>query len=381
MEPLKARPAPTRRGRGTVLVVDDDPLIRQVLREQLEAAGFFAVAVDSGAAALALCDDLAPHVVVLDLYMPGLDGAQVCRAIKARADRPYVSVIMLSASDVKVDVLAGLDAGADDYLIKPTGAEELRARVSNLATVSEYHRLVTHQRDEARGRIDVLNEQLLRSERLATVGTLTSGILHELNNIAQVLTSALEELGEVPRPADKAFAFDAATSVSQHLRELSKSLLRAVRVDQEPDSCLFRQTVDEVLKMLALTGRTRGVEVRLEGADELGVRCGRVALQQVMLNLVGNAADALGRKTGSRIDLGAVAREGWLEVTVRDNGPGMTPEVLSKIFDPFFTTKPVGQGTGLGLPVVRRVIADWGGTLTVESSPGAGAAFVFTVRT
>lgn len=364
----------------TVLVVDDDERVRQVVRAQLQGTGFFVVEVASGEDALELCRDLAPHVVVLDLYLQGMQGVEVCRRLKERRDHPYVSVVMLSASDTRSDIVAGLEAGADDFLTKPISMTELRLRVSNLAKVSEYHRYARAERDAALKRVDELNGQLLRTERLASVGTLTAGICHELNNIGQVLAGAVDELECAGLSGEAAEALPSLASATKHVHELAKSLLRVVRVDKQATATVpFCAVAEEVFHMLKLTGRTKHVDVLLSSTPEVAVRAAKVEIQQVLLNLVGNAADALAWRSKGRIEVTTRDAKGVLEVEVRDNGPGMSAEVAARVFEPFFTTKPVGEGTGLGLSVVKRIVEGWGGELKLSTELERGTSFTFGI--
>lgn len=364
----------------TVLVVDDDERVRQVVRAQLQGTGFFVVEVASGEDALELCRDLAPHVVVLDLYLQGMQGVEVCRRLKERRDQPYVSVVMLSASGTRSDIVAGLEAGADDFLTKPISMTELRLRVSNLAKVSEYHRYARAERDAALKRVDELNSQLLRTERLASVGTLTAGICHELNNIGQVLAGAVDELECAGLSGEAAEALPSLASATKHVHELAKSLLRVVRVDKQATATVpFCAVAEEVFHMLKLTGRTKHVDVLLSSSPEVAVKAAKVEVQQVLLNLVGNAADALAWRSKGRIEVTTRESKGFLEVEVRDNGPGMSADVAARVFDPFFTTKPVGEGTGLGLSVVKRIVEGWGGELTLSTELERGTSFTFGI--
>jgi C4-dicarboxylate-specific signal transduction histidine kinase len=364
----------------TVLVVDDDERVRQVVRAQLQGTGFFVVEVASGEDALELCRDLAPHVVVLDLYLQGMQGVEVCRRLKERRDQPYVSVVMLSASGTRADIVAGLEAGADDFLTKPISMTELRLRVSNLAKVSEYHRYARAERDAALKRVDELNGQLLRTERLASVGTLTAGICHELNNIGQVLAGAVDELECAGLSGEAAEALPSLASATKHVHELAKSLLRVVRVDKQATATVpFCAVAEEVFHMLKLTGRTKHVDVLLSSTPEVSVRAAKVEIQQVLLNLVGNAADALAWRSKGRIEVTTRDQKGVLEVEVRDNGPGMSAEVAARVFEPFFTTKPVGEGTGLGLSVVKRIVEGWGGELKLSTELERGTSFTFGI--
>jgi two-component system C4-dicarboxylate transport sensor histidine kinase DctB len=109
------------------------------------------------------------------------------------------------------------------------------------------------------------------------------------------------------------------------------------------------------------------------------VKATKVEVQQVLLNLVGNAADALSWRPEARIDVTTRDSGDFLSIEVRDNGPGMSAKIAAQVFEPFFTTKPVGEGTGLGLSVVKRIVEGWGGRLDLSSEPDRGATFTFGI--
>ena len=130
--------------------------------------------------------------------------------------------------------------------------------------------------------------------------------------------------------------------------------------------------------MLRLTGRTRHARVSVVVPPEACVILANpVNAQQVFLNLIGNAADAVADTREPAIEVGVSTRPGGpVEAWVRDNGPGMSEAVVARIFEPFFSTKPPGSGTGLGLPVVKQIVESWGGRILVQSQPGLGTRMV-----
>ncbi|WP_157601358.1 sensor histidine kinase [Stigmatella aurantiaca] len=336
----------------------------------------------SGEETLAAVGEERPDLVLLDVMMPGLDGFEVCRRLRERLSGEYIPIILVTSLDGRSDVVQGLKAGADDFLHKPVHGAELRARVSNLLKVRAYHQLLAAQRDSALATVELLRQQVLHADRLATLGTLAAGVSHELNNIAQVLRSALD----TSSADDDGWAIAANTTsrtvlthVANHVTELSRTLLHIARPagGSTPEIALG-QTLEEVHNMLRITGRIRHAEVSLVLPQERCViRASPVQAQQVFLNLIGNAADAVVSSSSPRIEAGIRPQPGGrLEAWVQDNGPGMSEGVLARIFEPFFTTKPPGLGTGLGLPVVKQLVESWGGHIHVQSRPGQGTRVV-----
>lgn len=236
---------------------------------------------------------------------------------------------------------------------------------------------------------------LVRAEKLASLGTLLSGVAHELNNPLSNISSSAQILRE-----DPAFAATGVSPVTDFHRQLVEDIdaetLRArgiVRAlldyagDREfkPAPVRLADLVDETLRFLK-SRRPAGTEVRVDIADHLTVLADRPRLQQVVLNLVVNAFDAIGDagELVIRAEAASAAptRPGQcrperpaVDLIVADSGPGIPPERIERVFDPFFTTKAVGHGSGLGLFIVHEIVEEHGGCVGVENRPGGGAEF------
>lgn len=371
-----------------ILVVDDDPRNRRLVDALLTPEGYEVLQAESGARALEIIVLERVDVVLLDRMMPGMDGLETCRRIRkdlGKVDLPIVFVTALADRDSRI---AAKTAGADDFLVKPLDESELFARIQNLVEVKAYRDMRDRQRAEVEAELERRTAQLLRAERFATLGTLAAGVGHELNNVGQVLVSATEMirsnalLGKAPDDED----LEALEFVSQHLRRHATQLLgiaRPASAARERLDC--RAVVHSTVDMLALAGRTKSIAVELEVPGvEQWVELNRVALEQVLVNLVGNAADAItgvgSAAQGSSIRITVAREDEHIRLSVADDGPGMPAEIRDRIFDPYFTTKPAGRGTGLGLPVVRQLVESFGSELQVETAAGSGTLFSFTLR-
>jgi signal transduction histidine kinase len=368
-----------------VLIADDDPASRKIAAALLSPLGHRLCLATDGEEALAALDEETPDLVLLDVMMPRMDGFEVCLRMRERLRGDYVPIVLVTALDGQEDILRGLQVGADDFLHKPVHGTELRARVTNLLKVRSYHQLLASQRDDALATVDSLRQQVLQADRLATLGTFAAGVSHELNNISQVLQSLLDPAPgacasgmKAMDPADR----NALGHVANHVTELARTILRIARPADAPLlETDLGQALEEVRNMLRLTGRLRHARLSLALPREpCVIRANPVHAQQVFLNLLGNAADAVVDMRESAIEAGVrLAPDGHIEAWVQDNGPGMSQEVLARIFEPFFTTKPVGCGTGLGLPVVQQLVESWGGRLRVHTQVGKGTRMVITV--
>jgi|GEM_PF-5363647 len=227
--------------------------------------------------------------------------------------------------------------------------------------------------------------QLLQVERLATLGTLAAGVGHELRNISTVLNSLRTAFTEwahngvapdAEMLAELGWACEHVATHGHHLMNLGRpGQTKVERVD-------LRELVSGSMSMLRTAGILRHVKVTFQGPElPVWTQVSRTRVEQVLLNLLSNAADAVesvrGRPAEVRVYVSEDGDTGVARCRVEDTGVGMPEHVLASIFEPWFTTKPPGRGTGLGLPVVRNLLRELGGELTVESQPGEGSVFTF----
>jgi len=235
-------------------------------------------------------------------------------------------------------------------------------------------------------------DDLVRSEKLASMGRLVAGIAHEINNPVNAVINTIGPLDELIKglPATKdlkalaASGADAAEmlAVIQRGATRTKAIVQALHNysrgdDEQPREVNLARSVDDTLDLL----RHRLKDVRIEKDVDPSLRVNGFAgqIDQVLMNLVTNGAQAIGgRPGGGTIRIRAQAEGDTAVITVSDDGPGIPAELLPRIFDPFFTTKDVGEGSGLGLSIVHGIIERHGGKISVESEPGHGARF--TVR-
>ena len=226
-----------------------------------------------------------------------------------------------------------------------------------------------------------LEEQIQRAEKLSALGRLVAGVAHELNNPlaiimgnAQVLAAGTsldeaqkESLGRILRQSERA---------SLIIRDLL-----AYSRPSEPNKAPMdlNRVVRDVLEWRRQNYEAAQVSVRARLSESLPpTKADRVQVEQIMINLINNAVDALrDRPLPREVEVATEETANFLRVSVRDNGPGMTPEIRDRIFNPFFTTKPIGRGTGLGLSICNTYIQEHHGKMWVESQPGQGATFFF----
>ncbi len=226
-------------------------------------------------------------------------------------------------------------------------------------------------------------EQLVQAGKLATLGELTTGVAHELNNplnnTGLFVSNALDlielgvaDKGQIVRELRQAMQqVWKATQIISHLRTFG----RAAPLSREPIS--LRQVIERALSLVQEQLRLREIEVTLDlGPQEPVVVGNPIQLEQVFINLLTNARDAVVDSPRKAIRISASVGSAAVEIAFVDTGHGIAPGLEGRIFDPFFTTKEVGKGTGLGLSITYGIVKEHGGTISVLSPPGEGATFL-----
>ena len=351
---------------SAVLIVDDSPADRALLRTILKRAGYTVHELAKGQQALARARELRPHAIVLDVNLTDTDGHAVCRALKADPEVCGVPVLMLTVRDNDADVLAGLEAGADDYVAKDSDPAIVLARVRRLI---QFRQLAM---------IAVLNEHLVQ------VGRLLAGVVHEIRGPLAVIRGSAELMRLQLDAGDTCHQYlDPILRSAQLLQVRLEHLMATVRsgppsVQTVEIGPLVRESTELFLKGTDPRGCPMSIDSECPEALPLArIDPGRFI--QVMLSLLGNALEAITNadRTNGRVGVRAASAsfEGrdWVTVEVSDDGPGIPEEHLGRIFEPFFTTKE--KGTGYGLYLASEVLKEQGGRLTACNHPSGGASF------
>jgi len=275
--------------------------------------------------------------------------------------------IVLVARDIR-EIRELLSAKESEIARRRKAEDELRAAKAS----------IEEQLEEAR-------KSLLLAERRATLGTLAGGVGHELRNIAQIQVAAVDELLAAFAAHEDVTALVRTLlpdleRVAAHITEHGKRLMQLARPGPDHVGPIdLNVVVKDVIAMLRGAGKLRRQTVVTEvGPEPLIVTVNRTRIEQILVNLVVNAVDAIGERDGQiTVDVHPSADGRRVVCEVRDTGSGISPDDLERIFQPFFTTKPEDRGTGLGLPVARGIVESYGGTLVASSTLGAGTTFTF----
>jgi len=256
---------------------------------------------------------------------------------------------------------------------------EVARRTAELTDAYENLRRESDERERADGRYRAAREELAQANRLGSIGTITTGVAHEVNQPLTAIRTASEnglKLLERGRTADVRENLSLIVSLTQRIGSITGELLSYGRRGRgERTSVPLDDILDGALLLVGDSFRRAGVTLEVVREPRLPpLIAGRIRIEQVLVNLLQNALDAVKDRPDGHVRLTAAARAQVIHLLVEDNGPGVDPEVIEAIFQPFFTGKP--DGTGLGLGISREIVADHGGTLQLGNSALGGAAFV-----
>jgi signal transduction histidine kinase len=431
-----------------ILIVDDEPVNRQVLVNHLSVYNYQITEAASGIEALEkLANGCHPDLILLDVMMPRMTGYEVTYKIREIWQANELPIVLLTAKNQISDLVVGLEAGANDYLTKPISKDELLARIKVHASQANIFRenarlyldlqaSQTRERERAleiEASLQQLQQaqiQLVQSEKMASIGQLVAGVAHEINNPLGFIIGNLNHLEEFiadllhllqiyqqeyPQPTaeitniitmiDLPYLLEDLPRLITSLRtgttrisDISTSLRIFSRADHTNKIAFkLQEGINSALMILKhrlkANNQRPEIQVMKKFGDLPAINCYPGQLNQVFLNLLSNAIDALDESVEEKtyevlqlhpqqitISTELSPDQQWAIIYIKDNGLGMTETVKQKIFDHLFTTKPVGKGTGLGLSISQQIVVEkHQGKLLCNSSPGEGTEFIIQI--
>ncbi|MBD2434602.1 MULTISPECIES: sensor histidine kinase [Fischerella] len=411
---------------GFILIVDDNPTNLSVLCEALNSEGFrFRVAVD-GESAIAQVERNQPELILLDVQMPGIDGFETCRRLKANPVSQNIPIIFTTALNDIESKTKGFALGAVDYIPKPFAQEEVIARVRVHLRLKQLTESLEQQVSDRTAALKKAQVQLVQQEKLSTLGELIAGVAHEINNPISFIASNLPPLEEYiagvseiiqlyqqeyPNPTsrittaieklDLDFVLEDMFKIleslkvgSERIENISTSLRNFSRSDSDVKMPAdLHEGLDSTL--MILQHRLKGnsdrppIEVIRNYGQLPEVNCCIGQMNQVFMNILANAIDALDEAIAQEKISDSIPQiqittevdtEQWAVISIADNGMGIPEPIQQRLFEPLFTTKPVGKGTGLGLSIAHQIVVEkHNGELLVNSQPGKGTEFIIKI--
>lgn len=366
-----------------ILVVEDEGLVALDICKQLGAMGYDNVCnAGSAEKALALAENDPPDLALLDIRIDGsMDGIELGRRLRESCDTPVIYLTAFTDSETLERAKRTEPYG---YVVKPIEGRELRSSIE--VALFKHQEESARQRAESRAR--EIERQLFQTQRMDSLGKLTAGIAHELNNMlfaAMGNMNLLRADEKLSRASSE--RLDRALEACKRSADMIKQLLGFSRQGMyQPEVVNIRSSLHEALNFL---GKVTEEDLKLSftGANEdLPVTVDRSQFQQVITNLLLNAKQAMPKGGTVEFSLGRAYVESahlhnpeaepgeYVTLTVRDTGAGIDKKLLDRVFDPFFSTKPRGEGTGLGLAVVYGIMQRHGGWASIDSIPGEGTS-------
>ena len=467
--------------KSVLLIVDDNPTNLGLLFEYLTNSGFKVLVAIDGESTIEQVKYAKPDLILMDVMMPGIDGFETCSRLKANRSTQDIPVIFMTALSETVDKVHGFNIGGVDYITKPIQSEEVLSRVQTHLSIRNLQKQLQEQNERLQQESNenqqkaikleqVVRElqqtqaQLMQAEKMSSLGRMIAGIAHEINNPVNFIYGNLEcakeyiqqllELLDLYQQtytnttgqiADKIEAIDldflkvdlpklltsmkvGAERISQivmllrNFSRLNEAQLKLANIHEGIDSTLL------ILQhRLEATASRPSIQVIKEYGNLPKVECYASQLNQVFMNILTNAVDALEDSNVERLlgqwgevqienmgdnfqssnlqpatpcirictevikGMNTDAQEFPLEgepcdsgdrivIRIADNGLGITENVRQRLFEPFFTTKPVGSGTGLGLAISYQIVVEkHKGQLLVNSEMGKGSEFVIEI--
>ncbi|MCU1233658.1 MAG: response regulator receiver sensor signal transduction histidine kinase [Candidatus Solibacter sp.] len=396
--PVFAAPVVAAEGGGRILIAEDNPTNRDILRRRLEKEGHHVTETQDGAEALAALENGDFDLLLLDILMPRMDGFEALARIRKSERFTDLPVIMISALDEIQSVVRCIEMGAEDYLPKPIDPVLLRARIGaslEKKRLRDRERQKTAELERALQRLKETQDQLVVQEKMASLGALTAGVAHEIKNPLNFVTNfavlsvdMMKEVQELIAPVRALMPAKEGEHLDDLLTDLAGNLDRIRDHGKRADSIVRgmlahsrggsgqKETVDlnalveEAVNLAyhGLRAQDPTFNITLESHYDPTIPPIQVVpqdLSRVILNIANNgcyAAQQRKLKEGEwyhpTLQTSTMQTAKHVEIRIRDNGTGIPESALHKIFNPFFTTKPTGKGTGLGLSLSYQIVVE-----------------------
>ncbi len=387
----------------SILIAEDAPVQGKKLQYVLEKLGYNVKWALNG---LEAYNELNAHpetysLVISDYQMPELNGLEFLQKMKGTDSLKNIPFILLTTIEDENVFFNSLEFGANEFLNKPFRVEELKLRVRNLILLHAYQKLVENENvslsaelhakneilqenylklERAHAELKSMQEQLVITSKMASFGTFGAGMAHEINNPLQIIMNynrrlkSIIEQGEV----DQEKILTINDSIHKGVTRIGKiidHLRDFARRDEYNKEKLNPVDMNSMLVDLkdfygGLIFKY-GIHCEVNTSDKPLLVLGfRTAMEQIVLNILHNAVDAIETQEHKAIKISTYVDGNYGVIEISDNGPGIPLEIQEKIFDPFFTTKEIGKGVGLGMSLVRTYMGECEGVLTFRSKPG-----------
>ncbi len=369
-------------GSRLVLVADDEHDMRRYVVGLL-SEDYRIVQTQHGGNVVELVATHRPDLVVLDWMMPGKDGLTLCRELRADPENTDLKIVLLTARADEESKIDALQAGADDFLTKPFSSVEVRSRVRNLVRSGEMQRELranNHDLTETLRRLRETETMLIQSEKMNAIGSLSAGLLHEINNPLNYTMTAIS-IAQQNRDTLSEDMQEIVADVEEGMIRI-RDIITDLKTFAYPEKAgiVADVSLDEVVRSARkiVAGELEGVQVDVDLPEGVTVRGQKTPLIHVFINLLNNANRSMregGMKEGLRVEIRGEVADGRAVVVVQDNGPGIPEAIIGRVFEAFFTTRKVGTGMGMGLSICNTILESQSGSIRADNAVEGGAIF------
>ena len=395
---------------GKILIVDDNPSNLKVLYTYLKQAGFEVLVAEDGYSGIEVVKNSLPELILLDVTMPGMDGFEVCRRLKENKQHQNIPVLFLTALSETVNKVKGFEVGGVDYITQPTENEEVVARVKTHLMLNRLSQKLQQQNQDLQAEIE-------RRQQVEQELNLSRNLLQKNNDfLEQTVAERTAELSNSNQDLEQ-FAYIASHDLRQPLRKirmcteylaedyshcfdeqaesymtyikgsidrmylLIDDLLTYSRVGKQEKEAVaidLAKIVAECIEDLSIIIEEKQAIVKYDNLPT--VKGNLREIRQLFQNLISNALKFTSDRL-PEIEITATYQDDSCVLAVKDNGIGIDPQFADKIFQMFQRLHPDSEyeGTGIGLAICQKVVNSHGGNIWIESQPGKGSCFYFTL--
>lgn len=346
--------------RLSILYVEDETNIRDALSRSLKRLTDSLYIAKDGREGLKLYKEYAPDLVVTDIKMPYLNGIEMAKAI--RDVKPEQSIVFISAHSESIYLIEAIDMQVDGYILKPVNIDHLHSKINSIADTKR----LKHE-------IERKNEQLIESEKMASLGKMIGNIAHQWRQPLAVISATIahinieKELG-ILNEEELILSCDKMSNTVQYLSDTINDFREYVKEDNLASEFILRDLIDALLNMLEPTN-SNDIKTVLDIDPDIKMNGCKNHLKQALINIFYNIKDAfIDSKEDKYIFISAKDYSKGLEIIIKDNAGGIEQDIIHNIFEPYFTTKHKSQGTGLGLYMTYNFITkSFSGEIDVEN--------------
>lgn len=391
-----------------LLVIDDSENARSLLKRRLAMYGHEVIAAANQQEALKVLADHPVDVIFLNMFLNGVNSANLLEKLKSNSDYQNIPIIMISSNDDTELLVKSIEAGAEDYLVKPLNQTILRARLSNCIARKEAH----DKELQYLAKIKQGQKQIAAQEKMASVGMLVSSISNELKNplnfvinFAQVSAEICSELIQ-NLESNNLFTDEPQKAILENLKKFQSNVSKISDYGRNADQIIrfmldqsntdnskkhpanVNKIINQTISMLLSSYKSKGITNLPQITTVLDNNIPHIVLSiqsfsKVIYNTLDNALYSVLKKfedqSLSEVKISVSDHLNDIEIVIRDNGIGIPSNVKERIFEPFFTTKEGGMNPGLGLSTSLEIIQDLKGNISVDSVQGEFAEFKITI--